>query len=221
MRVNFLCFVFVHFAHTASRAFLHPAIKPAPPISHSNAVLNRGDNRVPPDEIRPIMNEEITAPQVRCAIANPEGDIQLGIIDTSEALAKAEELGVDLIIIAKDAEPPVCKIIDFGKHKYMAEKKKKDSKKNTKQTEMKEVKMSYKIEEHDYQVRLKNAQKFITQGNRVKVVVQFRGREQQHMDLGHELLAKLVDDCGSTVVSDGRPKREGNKLSLIIAPKGT
>eukprot|EP00612_Vaucheria_litorea_P002851 CAMPEP_0171460872 /NCGR_PEP_ID=MMETSP0945-20130129/5567_1 /TAXON_ID=109269 /ORGANISM="Vaucheria litorea, Strain CCMP2940" /LENGTH=167 /DNA_ID=CAMNT_0011987147 /DNA_START=206 /DNA_END=709 /DNA_ORIENTATION=- len=167
------------------------------------------------------MNEEITAPQVRCAIANPEGDIQLGIIDTSEALAKAEELGVDLIIIAKDAEPPVCKIIDFGKHKYMAEKKKKDSKKNTKQTEMKEVKMSYKIEEHDYQVRLKNAQKFITQGNRVKVVVQFRGREQQHMDLGHELLAKLVDDCGSTVVSDGRPKREGNKLSLIIAPKGT
>ncbi|KAG5177580.1 translation initiation factor IF-3, C-terminal domain-containing protein [Tribonema minus] len=204
-----------------------PAQRPAPRFSSPQGGANssmygrgRGSTRKPVEEDKPMMNSEIRVPKVRVSIAKPEGDEQLGIMDTAEALAKAQELGVDLIMIAENAEPPVCKIIDFGKLKYMSEKKKKDSKKNAKQSEMKEVKMSYKIEDHDYQVRLRNAKKFIAQGDRVKVVVQFRGREQQHMDLGHELLTKIVADCEGTVATDGRPKREGNRLSLILAPKG-
>lgn len=174
---------------------------------------------MPVAEVLPPMNEEITAAEVRCSISKPDGDVQLGVISVSEALAKARELDVDLVMIAENAEPPVCKIVDYGKLRYVQEKKKKDAKKGQRQSEVKEVKMSYKIEEHDYQVRLRNAQKFIGQGNRVKVVVQFRGREQQHMDLGHDLMQKLIEDCGSSVVTDGRPKREGNRLTLVLNPK--
>ncbi|CAM9137367.1 unnamed protein product [Chrysoparadoxa australica] len=222
------CMAVMAIALPLSRAFVPQAI---PSLQNTRSVgavqplystmqgKGRGNTRRPVQEARPPMNEEITNAEVRVVLAKPEGDEMLGVMSAEDALQKAQAEGVDLVMISPTAEPPVCKIINYGKLRYMAEKKKKDAKKNARQTEVKEVKMSYKIEDHDYQVRLKNAQKFIGQGNRVKMVVQFRGREQQHMDLGHELLQKLVADCEGLVVTDGRPKREGNRLTMILSPK--
>merc|ERR1719183_427663 len=107
-----------------------------------------------------------------------QSEEQLGIISRDDALAKAREAGVDLVMINPNAEPPVAKIVDYGKLRYAAEKKKKENAKNNKVNEVKEVKMSYKIDTHDYEVRRKAAEKFLTAGNRVKIVIQFRGREQ-------------------------------------------
>lgn len=166
----------------------------------------------------PDVNEEITVETVRCVISVKGMDEQLGIMSTSEALDRAQELGLDLVMISPDADPPVVKIIDYGKFKYKSDKRKKDSKAKAKATEMKEVKMSYKIEQHDYGVRVKNVKKFVAQGNRVRVVVQFRGREQSHMDLGTVLLDKVVKDMDG--LANAEPKRrEGNRLSMILFPK--
>jgi translation initiation factor IF-3 len=137
-----------------------------------------------------------------------------------EALAKAKELGgLDLILVNPSSDPPVCKIVDYSKYRYSQEKKAKEVKKNSKATEIKEVKMSYKIDVHDYDVRKKSALKFLNQGNRVKCTVMFRGREVQHDQLGFELLDKLAADLDGVCVREGRAKREGKNLSLIISPR--
>eukprot|EP00536_Pseudo-nitzschia_multiseries_P011349 jgi/Psemu1/308126/fgenesh1_kg.382_\ len=137
-----------------------------------------------------------------------------------EALAKAKEMGgLDLILVNANSDPPVCKIADYSKYRYMKEKKAKEVKKNSKATEIKEVKMSYKIDVHDYQVRKKNALKFLRQGNRVKCSVMFRGREVQHDKLGFELLDKLAEEMEDMCTREGRPKREGRNLSMIVTPR--
>jgi translation initiation factor IF-3 len=152
---------------------------------------------------------------------NPKGkDEPLGIMSKSEALAKAEEMGgLDLILVNPNSDPPVCKIVDYSKYRYMQEKKAKEVKKNSKASEIKEVKMSYKIDVHDYGVRKKNAEKFLLQGNRVKCTVMFRGREVQHDKLGFELLDKMATELDKTCLKEGKPKREGRNLSLILSPR--
>jgi len=168
------------------------------------------------------MNEQITAPELRVMAASAGGgkDEPLGILSRAEALQKAQELGgLDLIMINNNSDPPVCKIVDYSKFRYMKEKKAKEQKKNSKATEVKEVKMSYKIDVHDYDVRKKNASKFLKQGNRVKCTVMFRGREVQHDKLGFELLDKLAEDLGDLCVSEGRAKREGRNLARILSPR--
>lgn len=127
--------------------------------------------------------------------------------------------GLDLILVNDKSDPPVCKIVDYSKYRYMQEKKAKELKKNSKATEIKEVKMSYKIDIHDYGVRKKNALKFLQQGNRVKCTVMFRGREVQHDNLGFELLDKLSEDLDDIATKESRPKREGRNLSLILSPR--
>ena len=151
----------------------------------------------------------------------PKGkDDSLGIMSRADALAKAKEMGgLDLILINEKSDPPVCKIVDYSKYRYMQEKKAKEVKKNSKATEIKEVKMSYKIDVHDYGVRKKNALKFLNQGNRVKCTVMFRGREVQHDNLGFELLEKLAKELDDIATKEGRPKREGRNLSLILSPR--
>ena len=147
-------------------------------------------------------------------------DEALGIMSLADALAKAKELGgLDLILINDKADPPVCKIADYSKYRYILEKKAKELKKNSKATEVKEVKMSYKIDVHDYEVRTKSAIKFIKQGNRVKATVMFRGREVQHDKLGFDLLEKFAIDLSTVCVKESRPKREGRNLSIIFSPK--
>jgi translation initiation factor IF-3 len=168
------------------------------------------------------MNQEITAPQLRVVTPNPKGkDEALGIMTREEAFLKAKELGdLDLIIINESSDPPVCKIVDYSKYRYSQEKKAKEVKKNSKTSELKEVKMSYKIDVHDYDVRKKSAYKFLKAGNRVKCTVTFRGREVQHDKLGFELLEKLASELDDTCVKEGNPKREGrNFLSLILTPR--
>ncbi|KAJ1444374.1 translation initiation factor IF-3, N-terminal domain-containing protein [Pelagophyceae sp. CCMP2097] len=169
----------------------------------------------------PKMNEEIMQPELRVLVDRGEmPDEILGVITRAEALARAAELGVDLVLIA-NSDPPVCKIVDYGKLRYQKDKKKKEQAKKSKSNEIKELKMSYKIGEADYQVRRRAASKFIENGNRVKLSVQFRGREQQHINLGDELIAKFIADVDSDgiLVSKTKTVREGRDLTTILSAK--
>ena len=197
-----------------------------PPARHNGQLaMARGPKRgrwtPPPKEAKPPMNEEITAQELRVVTPSPGGkDEALGIMSREEAMQKAKDLGgLDLIMVNDKSDPPVCKIVDYSKYRYMQEKKAKEIKKNSKANEVKEVKMSYKIDVHDYDVRKKNAVKFIKQGNRVKATIMFRGREVQHDKLGYELLDKLAADMEDICVREGKAKREGRNLSLILGPR--
>ena len=136
-------------------------------------------------------------------------------------LKRAREEGVDLVMIAEKSDPPVCKIVDYGKLRYQKDKKKKEQAKKAKTNEIKEVKMSYKIGEGDYDVRKKRADKFIKNGNRVKLSIQFRGREQQHMSLGDDLIARFIDDLEEAGANIAKTKtiREGRDLTTILSQK--
>jgi translation initiation factor IF-3 len=182
---------------------------------------NANSRSSPSLEQKPPMNEEITAPELRVLTPNSRGkDEPLGILSRTEALAKAKELGgLDLILVNPNSDPPVCKIVDYSKYRYMQEKKAKEVKKNSKASEIKEVKMSYKIDIHDYEVRKKSALKFLKQGNRVKCSVMFRGREVQHDKLGFDLLNKLATEMEKVCVRESQPKREGRNLAMIVSPR--
>lgn len=189
-------------------------------MARRNMNMNRRAPRM--KENKPPMNDEITCKEVRVSTPNYERgkDETLGIMSLQEALAKAKELGgLDLILVSPNSDPPVCRIEDYSKYRYTKEKKAKELKKNSKATEIKEVKMSYKIDVHDYEVRKKNALKFLNQGNRVKCSVMFRGREIQHDQLGYDLLDKLAADMEDVCVREGRAKREGRNLSMIVNPR--
>merc|ERR1712127_233141 len=200
-----------------------------PIITSLSMARKRGRPRGPVRtiEIKPPMNAEINSEELRVSIINVDNtsdkkqkDTVLGIMSKGEALAKAKELGgLDLILINENSDPPVAKIADYSKFRYQKEKKAKELKKNSKASELKEVKMSYKIDVHDYGVRIKNASKFINQGNRVKCTVQFRGREVQHDKLGFKLLDQMADDMGDICTMEGKPKREGRTLIAILCPK--
>ena len=187
-------------------------------MARRNMNMNR---RAPVKERKPPMNGEIAAGDLRVTTPNAKGkDEPLGVMSRDEALAKAKEMGgLDLILVNPNSDPPVCKIVDYSKYRYMKEKKAKEVKKNSKATEVKEVKMSYKIDVHDYEVRKKNALKFLKQGNRVKCSIMFRGREVQHDALGYELLDKLAGEMEDICTREGRPKREGRNLSMIVTPR--
>lgn len=172
-------------------------------------------------EVKPPMNQEIKYAEVRVTAMSSSGkDEALGVMTKSEALNKAKELGgLDLILINENSDPPVCKIADYSKYRYIKEKKAKEVKKNSKSSELKEVKMSYNIGSHDYEVRKKNASKFIIQGNRVKCTVVFKGREVQHDKIGVELLHRLSEDLDDICTMEGKPRREGRFLACTITPR--
>ena len=167
------------------------------------------------------MNGEIKQETLRIVIPTSKGkDEPLGIMSKSEALAKAKEMGdLDVILINENSDPPVCKIVDYSKYRYMKEKKAKELKKKSKASELKEVKMSYKIDIHDYEVRKRSAIKFLNQGDRVKCTVIFKGREVQFENIGRDLLVRLSDDLSKIAAMEGRPKKDGRNLSCIISPK--
>lgn len=172
-------------------------------------------------EVKPPMNNEIEFDELRVTALSSSGkDEALGVMSKSEAIAKAKEMGgLDLILINAQTKPPVCKIADYSKYRYIKEKKAKELKKNSKASELKDVKMSYNIGDHDYQVRLKNASKFIVQGNRVRCTVVFKGREVQHDKIGVALLYKLQDDLADICTMEGKPRREGRFLACVISPR--
>ena len=136
-----------------------------------------------------------------------------------EALRIAEEKDLDLVLLSDKAEPPVCRIMDHGKYLYEKEKETKEQKKKQHTADVKEVKMRYKIEEHDYQVRVSQAQRFLKAGDKVKVTITFRGREIQHSDLAEDLLARMAKDLEEAAELQQAPKKEGRNMMMLMSPK--
>ncbi len=162
------------------------------------------------------INEEIRAREVR--VVDPEGN-QLGIMPLREALRMAEERQQDLVEIAPQAKPPVCRIMDFGKHKYEQSKRDKEAKKKQRVINIKEVKMRPNIEDHDFNVKAKNAARFLKDGDKVKATIIFRGREIVHPSLGQQLLVKLAEELKDMANVERHPKLEGKNMIMILAPK--
>lgn len=202
-------------SHTRNIGTFNPAFVTT---LHAKKYSTKG--RLPP-VAKPPMNSEIKYDSLRVVTQNPKGkDEPIGVMTKDEALAKAKELGdLDLILINPNADPPVCKIVDYSKYRYQKEKKAKEIKKNSSVSGMKEIKMSYNIGKGDYEVRLKKAEKFINNGNRVKCTIMFKGREVTHDKLGFEVLNKLADDLNNICLMENKPKREGRSLSCFISPK--
>jgi translation initiation factor IF-3 len=164
----------------------------------------------------PKINERIRFPKIR--VIDSDG-AQLGIMTPSEALRIAEDKELDLVLVSENADPPVCRIIDYGKYKFEQERKKKEAKKKQHSAEVKEVKMRYTIEEHDYNVRLRNASRFLKAGDKVKATIMFRGREIQHTDLAESLLKRLATDLDEVAEVQQAPKREGRSMMMLLSPK--
>tara|TARA_B100000029_G_scaffold74080_1_gene66040 strand:+ start:208 stop:753 length:546 start_codon:yes stop_codon:yes gene_type:complete len=163
----------------------------------------------------PKANERIRAPQVQ--VISSDGK-NLGTLNTQEAINIARQEGLDLIEISPNANPPVCKIIDIGKYKYDLQKKANKAKKKQKVINLKEIKLRPVTEIHDYNFKIKNAQKFLTKGDKVKFTVQFKGREMQHTNLGHELMDRIIKDTQSLGKIEVAPKFEGKQIIMIIQP---
>ena len=177
----------------------------------------RFDRRAPVREL-PNINERIKYPQLR--VVDSDGK-QLGVIDRLEALEIASQRELDLVLVSEKANPPVCRIMDYGKYKFEQEKKAKEARKKSHQTEVKEVKMRYKIDKHDYDVRIGQATKFLKAGDKVKCTVIFRGREIQHSNLAETLLLKMADDLEEQSEVQQKPKREGRNMIMFLSPRKT
>ncbi|MDA7573482.1 translation initiation factor IF-3 [Candidatus Pelagibacter sp.] len=163
----------------------------------------------------PRSNNRISSPEVQ--VIGSEGD-NLGILNTNEAISMAKEQGLDLIEIAPNAKPPVCKIIDMGKFKYDAQKKANVAKKKQKIIALKEIKMRPVTETHDYDFKVKNAKKFIGKGDKVKFTIRFKGRELQHSHLGRELMDKIKADMQDIGKVELHPKFDGKQMIMVIQP---
>jgi len=165
---------------------------------------------------RSLMNDEIQVSQVR--LVGAEGE-QVGIVSLEEALAKSGGLGLDLVLIAPDAAPPVCKIMDYGKHLFEQKKVKAAQRKKQKQVQVKEMKFRPGTEEGDYQVKLRNLTRFLTEGDKAKVSLRFRGREMVHPEIGMKLMHRIAEDLEPYGTVENEPKFEGRQVIMVIAPK--
>ncbi len=163
----------------------------------------------------PRSNNRITSSEVQ--VITNDGD-NLGILNTNEAISKAKEEGLDLIEIAPKARPPVCKIMDMGKFRYDAQKKANKAKKKQKKIELKEIKLRPVTEVHDYTFKIKNAQKFLSKGDKVKFTIKFKGRELQHSHLGNELMNKIKQDMQEIGRVELQPKFDGKQMIMVIQP---
>ena len=153
---------------------------------------------------------------MRCI--DPDGE-QLGILDTFDAIRKAEDFGLDLVEVQPNADPPVCKILDYGKFKYEAQKRANEARKKQKIIEVKEIKLRPNIDEHDYQVKMRNVQKFLNAGDKVKVTLRFRGREMAHQELGANVLTRVREETDEFAKVEAMPKMEGRQMIMVLAPK--
>jgi len=162
------------------------------------------------------INEDIRDKEVR--LIDDEGN-QLGILSTEEAMKIADEKELDLVKISPGSNPPVCKIMDYGKFRFEQAKRDKEARKNQHVVEIKEIRMSPKIDTNDFNVKLRNGQKFLNEGNRLKVTIRFRGREMAHTDIGAGLLKRYAADCEEIAVMDKNPKLEGRHMSMFLSPR--
>ncbi|WP_282201442.1 translation initiation factor IF-3 [Collibacillus ludicampi] len=162
------------------------------------------------------INEKIRAREVRLIDSN--GD-QLGIVPLQKALEIAEERKLDLVNVAPNAKPPVCKIMNYGKYKYEQQKKEKEARKNQKVVSIKEIRLSPTIDEHDFQTKLRNVVKFLQSGDKVKVSVRFRGRQITHTEIGKQVLDRLAEHCGELATIERAPLLEGRQMIMILSPR--
>ena len=163
----------------------------------------------------PRINREIKAKEVRLINYNGEN---AGVVSLAEALKIAQEVGLDLIEISPQVTPPVCKVLDYGKYKYEMQKKKNEAKKNQKVVSIKELKLRPMIDTHDYEVKVKQAKKFLAQGDKVKFTMRYKGREMSANDMGKEILNKLLEDLDGLCKVDSAPKMEGKQMFMIVSP---
>ena len=185
---------------------------------------NHGGVIAPPRRRKPVprkqdstkINERITASKLR--VVSDEGE-QLGVLDRDDALERAEDMGLDLVEVSGKSDPPVCRIMDYGKFKYQASKKLHEAKKKQVVIKVKEIKLRPKTEDHDFQFKLKHARSFLEDGNKVKVTIQYRGREMAYTYLGMELLQKFAAATEDLGIIESRPRAEGRTAHMILAPK--
>jgi len=162
------------------------------------------------------VNDEIDVPKVR--VIDAEGENH-GVISLEDALEIAEEAGLDLVEVSPQVDPPVCKVLDYGKYKYEQQKKANEARKKQKTIDVKEIKMRPGIDEHDYQVKMKNVRKFIENGDKVKMTIRFRGREMAHQELGLKVLTRVREEMDEMIKIEQMPKTEGRLMVMVIAPK--
>ena len=169
----------------------------------------------PVKDERPI-NEMIQATEVR--LIGAEGE-QIGVVTRDDALDRSANLGLDLVIVADNADPPVCKIMDYGKFKYEEQKKKNEARKKQKTIDVKEIKLRPNIDSHDYDVKMRSMVKFLKEGDKVKVTMRFRGREMAHQNLGLDVLHRVRDDLEELSKIEQFPKMEGRQMVMVLSPK--
>jgi translation initiation factor IF-3 len=161
------------------------------------------------------VNERIRVPQVRLIGADGE---QLGIVDTSEAMRKAQEADLDLVEVAPNSKPPVTRLLDYSKYKYEQEQKQKAARKHQQQVNIREIKLRPKIAQHDYETKKGHVERFLRQQDKVKITIMFRGREQTHPERGRALLQRLFEDLDGLAVIESAPLQEGRNMSMLLAP---
>ncbi|MGQ0673944.1 MAG: translation initiation factor IF-3 [Hyphomicrobium sp.] len=164
----------------------------------------------------PKINEAIRAREVRLIDADGQN---VGVVSKLDALAKATEAGLDLVEVSPDAEPPVCKILDFGKYKYQEQKKAAEARKHQKIVEIKEIKMRPGIDDHDYDVKMRSIRRFFEEGDKVKITLRFRGREMAHQHLGMDVLKRVRTDTETVAKVESEPRFEGRQMVMVLAPK--
>jgi translation initiation factor IF-3 len=177
-------------------------------------VPRRFDRR-PPERDTTRINERIRVPQVRLIGADGE---QLGIVDTNEALKKAQDAELDLVEVAPNSKPPVTKLLDYSKYKYEQEQKQKAARKHQQQVNVREIKLRPKIATHDYETKKGHVERFLKHRDKVKVTIMFRGREQAHPERGRDLLNKLFEDLDGLAVIESAPLQEGRNMSMLLGP---
>ena len=172
--------------------------------------------QAPPTRDGPRVNEEIRVPQVR--LIDAEGEM-MGVMSARDAILRAYAVGLDLVEISPNADPPVCKILDYGKFKYEQQKKKNEAKKKQKVVEIKEIKVRPNIDENDYQVKMRAMKSFIDEGDKVKVTLRFRGREMAHQDIGIRVLERIRAEMDVTTKVEQMPRLENRQMVMVLSPK--
>ena len=186
-----------------------------PRVAFAPGTFHIGDRNISTDK-QNRRNQDIRVPNVR--VIREDGEM-VGVLSRDEALKMAEDAGLDLVEIQPNAEPPVCKIMDFGKFRFEQQKKANEAKKKTKQVEIKEMKFRPVTDEGDYKIKLRKMHEFLAEGDKIKVNIRFRGREMSHQELGREMAARIEADLGDEIVVESRPRLEGRQMVMMIAPK--
>nr|WP_246557992.1 translation initiation factor IF-3 [Roseovarius nubinhibens] len=189
------------------RTFVH--------YSRNKAIARRPHNAPPTRDTGPRINDRIRADEIRLIGADGEN---VGVVTPTRAMEMAEEAGLDLVEISPNANPPVCKIMDFGKYKYEQQKRESEARKKQKVIEVKEIKFRPNTDTHDYEVKMRSVMKFLENGDKVKITMRFRGREMAHQDLGRQLLQRVSGDIEGVGKVENMPKMEGRQMIMIIAP---